>query len=70
MKLSMPDKQNKVYPYLLKDLRIHRPNQVWAADITYVPMKKGFLYLMAIIDLHSRFVLNWSLSNTLEGLVL
>lgn len=65
--LSLPDKQNKVYPYLLKDLRIQRPNQVWAADITYVPMKKGFLYLMAIIDLHSRYVLNWGLSNSLEA---
>jgi putative transposase len=65
--LSLPDKQNKVYPYLLKDLRIERSNQVWAADITYVPMKKGFLYLMAIIDLHSRLVLNWSLSNSLEA---
>lgn len=65
--LSLPDKQNKVYPYLLKDLRIERPNQVWAADITYVPMKKGFLYLMAIIDLHSRYVLNWGLSNSLEA---
>ena len=65
--LSQPDKQNKVYPYLLKDLRIERPNQVWAADITYVPMKKGFLYLMAIIDLHSRYVINWGLSNSLEA---
>lgn len=65
--LSLPDKQNKVYPYLLKDLRVERPNQVWAADITYVPMKKGFLYLMAIIDLHSRYVLNWGLSNSLEA---
>lgn len=65
--LSQPDRQNKVYPYLLKDLRIERPNQVWAADITYVPMRKGFLYLMAIIDLHSRFVVNWSLSNSLEA---
>ena len=65
--LSWPDKKNKVYPYLLKGLPIVRPNQVWAADITYVPMKKGFLYLMAIIDLHSRYVINWSVSNSMDA---
>jgi putative transposase len=65
--LSYPDKKNKVYPYLLKDLRVGQPNQVWSTDITYVPMKKGFLYLMAIIDLHSRYVINWGLSNSLEA---
>ena len=65
--LSWPDKRNKVYPYLLKGLPIVRPNQVWAADITYVPMRKGFLYLMAIIDLHSRYVIAWSVSNSMDA---
>ena len=66
-RLSDPNKQHKIYPYLLKNLSIVRPNQVWAADITYVPMRKGFLYLMAIIDLHSRYVLNWSVSNSMDA---
>ena len=64
---SDPDKQNRVYPYLLKGLLIERANQVWATDITYVPMKKGFMYLCAVIDLHTRFVLNWSVSNTMSA---
>lgn len=64
---SDPDKQNKVYPYLLKGLQIERANQVWATDITYVPMHKGFMYLCAVIDLHTRFVLNWSVSNTMTA---
>ncbi len=59
--------QHKVYPYLLKDLAITRPNQVWCADITYIPMRRGFLYLVAIMDWHSRKVLSWRLSNTLEA---
>jgi len=63
---SPPGKGNKIYPYLLKGLKIERPNQVWAADITYIPMEKGFLYLVAIIDLYSRYVLAWRLSNSLE----
>ncbi len=54
---SQPNKGHKVYPYLLKGLQINRPNQVWATDITYVPMQKGFMYLMAIVDLYSRKVL-------------
>lgn len=66
-RLSDPNKQHKIYPYLLKNLPIVHPNQVWAADITYVPMRKGFLYLMAIIDLHSRYVLNWSISNSMDA---
>lgn len=65
--LSWPDKKNKVYPYLLKGLPIVKPNQVWATDITYIPMKKGFLYLIAIIDLYSRFVLGWSVSNSMDA---
>ena len=55
---SKPGKGHKIYPYLLKGLLINRPNQVWATDITYIPMKKGFMYLCAIIDLHTRYVVN------------
>lgn len=65
---SKKDKQNPIYPYLLKDLEINRPNQVWAIDITYVPMKKGFMYLCAVIDVHTRFVLNWGISNSMTSL--
>lgn len=64
---SWKDKQNPVYPYLLKDMRIERANQVWAIDITYVPMRKGFMYLCAIIDLHTRYVINWGISNTMTA---
>ena len=55
---------HKIYPYLLSGLKITRPNQVWAADITYIPMARGFFYLVAIIDWYSRYVLSWRLSNT------
>jgi len=58
---------HKVYPYLLRNLPIERVNQVWAMDISYVPMKTGFMYLTAIIDLHSRYVVQWSLSNTMTA---
>ena len=54
-----------IYPYLLRDLAIDRPNQVWATDITYIPMRRGFVYLVAILDWHSRRVLSWRVSNTL-----
>lgn len=64
---SEPDKQNRLYPYLLKGLRITGANQVWAMDITYVPMRKGFMYLCAVIDLHTRYIVNWSLSNTMSA---
>jgi putative transposase len=64
---SQPDKHHKVYPYLLKGLEINRPNQVWAIDITYVPMRKGYMYLCAVIDLHTRFVVNWSVSNSMTA---
>ncbi len=64
---SLPDKEHEKYPYLLKDLDITHSNHVWATDITYVPMRKGFMYLMAIIDLYSRKVLHWSVSNTMEA---
>ena len=58
---------HKVYPYLLRGLAIERPNQVWCADITYIPMRKGFVYLVAVMDWHSRKVLAWRLSNTLDA---
>jgi len=55
--------QHKIYPYLLRGLTIDRPNQVWCVDITYIPMRRGFLYLVAIMDWYSRKVLSWRLSN-------
>jgi putative transposase len=63
---SKPAPGHKVYPYLLRGLEVNRVNQVWATDITYIPMARGFLYLVAIMDWHSRYVLAWRLSNTLE----
>ena len=57
---------HEVYPYLLRGLTITRPNQVWSTDITYIPMRSGFLYLVAVMDWFSRFVLSWELSNTME----
>lgn len=60
-------KGHKVYPYLLRELKVERSNQVWAIDITYIPMAKGFMYLVAIIDLNSRYVVGWSLSNTMDA---
>ena len=65
-KISRPHPAHKVYPYLLRNLKIDRPNQVWAADITYVPMSRGFMYLVAVMDWNSRKVLSWRLSNTLD----
>jgi len=64
---SKPSKKNRIYPYLLKNLKITRPNQAWGVDITYIPVKGGYLYLVAIIDLYSRFVVGWSLSNTMQA---
>lgn len=64
---SKAAKGHKIYPYLLRGLRVDRPNQVWCADITYLPMRRGFLYLVAIMDWHTRKVLAWRLSNTLEA---
>jgi putative transposase len=64
---SLPAKGHKTYPYLLRGLRVDRPNQVWCADITYLPMKRGFLYLIAIMDWHTRKVLAWRISNTYEA---
>ena len=65
-KTSLPEKGHKRYPYLLKGLTIDWSNQVWATDITYLPMAKGFLYLVAVMDWHSRKVLAWRLSNTMD----
>lgn len=59
--------KHKIWPYLLKGLEINRPNQVWCADITYIPMRHGFLYLVAIMDWYSRRVLSWRLSNSLDA---
>lgn len=64
---TIPNTQHRVYPYLLRDLVVTRPNQVWCADITYIPMRRGFLYLMAVMDWHTRAVLSWRLSNTMES---
>ncbi|WP_370462685.1 IS3 family transposase [Ruegeria sp. PrR005] len=64
---SKAAKGHKTYPYLLRGLRVDRPNQIWAADITYLPMRRGFLYLVAIMDWHTRKVLAWRISNTLEA---
>ena len=66
-KTSLTGKGHTIYPYLLRGFEIARPNQVWSADITYVPMRQGFMYLVAILDWFSRYVLTWQLSNTLDG---
>lgn len=60
-------KAHKIFPYLLRNRTISGPNQVWATDITYIPMKKGFMYLTAIIDLYSRYVVGWSISNSMDA---
>lgn len=65
--LSRPADGHQVHPYLLRNLEIVRPNQVWSTDITYIPMRSGFLYLTAVMDWHSRLVLGWDLSNTMEA---
>ncbi len=64
---SKPHPEHPVFPYLLRHLSIDRPNQVWAADITYIPMARGFVYLMAVIDWHSRKILSWRISNSLTA---
>jgi len=64
---SRPGKAHRIYPYLLRHLTIDRPNQVWAADITYIPMRKGFVYLVVIMDWYSRRILSWRLSNSLDS---
>jgi putative transposase len=66
-KTSEPHPRHKIHPYLLRHLTIEQPNQVWCADVTYIPMRRGFLYLVAIMDWASRKVLAWQLSNTMEA---
>lgn len=63
--LSKSNSEHKIYPYLLRGIKIERVNQVWSTDITYVPMERGFLYLCAIVDWYSRYILSWEISNTL-----
>lgn len=63
---TIPNKAHKKYPYLLNDLKITHANQVWSTDITYIRMKRGFIYLIAVIDWHSRKILSWRVSNTME----
>jgi putative transposase len=65
--LSIPDSQHKIYPYLLRDVQIDRADQVWSADITYIRMYRGWLYLVAVMDWFSRYVLSWEVSVTLEA---
>jgi len=63
---TVVDRAHRIYPYLLRGVAITRPNQVWSTDITYIPMQNGFMYLTAVIDWYSRYVLSWQLSNTLD----
>jgi putative transposase len=63
---TIPHLEHRIHPYLLRDLVITRPNQVWCADITYIPMRRGFLYLIAVMDWSSRKVLSWRVSNTMD----
>lgn len=65
-RLSLAGVGHKIYPYLLRGMKIRRPDQVWSTDITYVPMQQGFMYLVAVMDWHSRYVLSWQLSNTMD----
>jgi len=65
--LSRTNAAHRVYPYLLREVKVERPNQVWATDITYVPVQGGYAYLCAVIDWQSRYVLSWELSNTLDA---
>ena len=66
-RLSVPQEGAKTYPYLLRDVQVVRPDQVWSADITYIPLRRGFIYLTAILDWYSRYVVSWEVSLTLES---
>ena len=66
-KTSKPHPGHRIYPYLLKGLEINRPDMVWVADITFIPLRRGFMYLVAVMDWHSRKVLSWRISNTLDS---
>jgi putative transposase len=65
-KTSCPAREHRVFPYLLRERTISRPDEVWSADITYIPMERGFMYLVAVMDWFSRYVLSWSISNTMD----
>ena len=64
--LSKPAEGHKIYPYLLRNLKVKQVNQVWATDLTYIPMPTGFMYLMAVVDLYSRKVIAWGVSNSMD----
>ena len=64
--ISSPGENSRRYPYLFRGKAIERPNHVWSTDITYIPLDKGFIYLVAVIDWYSRYVLSWEVSNTLD----
>jgi putative transposase len=66
-KTTIPNREHRIYPYLLRGVEVIRPNQVWSADITYIPLREGFMYLVAVIDWYSRHVLSWELSNTMDS---
>jgi len=66
-RLSLPDKEHRIYPYLLRGVRIERPDQAWCSDITYLRLRGGFVYLVAVMDWFSRYVLSWRISNTLDA---
>jgi putative transposase len=66
-RLSLPGQGHRIYPYLLRGVKVERRDQVWSTDITYIPMASGFMYLAAVIDWYSRYVITWRLSNTLDG---
>jgi putative transposase len=66
-RLSIPDQEHQIYPYLLRDVTIDRPNIAWAADITYIRLKHGFVYLVAVMDLYSRYIVSWEISTSLES---
>lgn len=66
-KLSFPDKEHKIYPYLLRGVNVDHVNQVWSSDITFIPLRVGYAYLVVVMDWHSRYVLSWRLSTTLEA---
>ncbi len=66
-RLSIPATGHQIYPYLLREVEIDRPNKVWAADITYIRLKHGFVYLVAVMDVFSRYIISWRLYNTLES---
>lgn len=66
-RLTYPDKEHQIYPYLLRDIEIDRPDIAWASDITYIRLKHGFVYLVAVMDIYSRYIVSWKICNTLEA---